>query len=126
MAVIQAGCVVIPASKAAVIVVLARRGLEDLRRVDGVRDPRLAQTVEEFAADAVAAKQLAGPAPVSEAGRPISAMAVDVLTVSDLVARTGKTDRTVRRWCAEGRWPSARQLAGGQWLVNAEDLVVDE
>lgn len=118
---VTTGCVALSPLDAGVVAILARKGLGELRR-DGVRPDRRIVSVVESLEAAAASVNGTTPAAAADPGMPTPAVAVDVLTVSDLVARTGKSDRTVRQWCSTGRWPSARQLPGGQWVVNAEDL----
>jgi excisionase family DNA binding protein len=43
-----------------------------------------------------------------------------MLTVTEVAARTGATDRTVRRWCESGKLSATRTLTG--WTVMAGDL----
>lgn len=116
---VPAGFVAMEPSKAAVLAVLARKGLAELRRDGEPADHRLVALISALEA----AVETSVGVSTADLGMPTSAVGSEsVLTVSDLVARTGKSERTVRQWCADRRWPSARQLTGGQWVVNEEDL----
>lgn len=50
----------------------------------------------------------------------------DLLTVADLAHRFGVAKATARRWCEQGLFPHAEQIArigrGGIWLVPESDL----
>lgn len=119
VAAVPAGFVALSPLDAGVFALLARKGLAELRRDGTPPDARLVTMIDEL--EAVAA--VAMGAQPADPGMPTPAVASEsVLTVADLVARTGKSERTVRQWCSAGRWPSARRLTSGQWVVNAEDL----
>lgn len=116
---VPAGFVALSPQDAGVVAILARKGLAELRRDGAPPDHRLVAVVGELEGAVAAVMGVAS----AEVGMPESAVPSEsMLTVTDLVARTGKSERTVRQWCASGRWPSARQLTGGRWVVNAEDL----
>lgn len=46
-----------------------------------------------------------------------------VLTPGSLAAQWGVTPSTVRRWCAEGRFPRASRTESGRWRIPAESLI---
>lgn len=49
-----------------------------------------------------------------------STASLQLLTLQGYVDRTGKTERTVRRWLAAGDLPGARKDRGGQWMIPAD------
>lgn len=47
------------------------------------------------------------------------------LTTSEAAARLGESDRLVRLWCQQGRFPNARLVEhprGDYWTIPARDL----
>jgi hypothetical protein len=52
-------------------------------------------------------------------------MSVEELTTSKAAARLGESDRLVRLWCKQGRFPNARLVEhprGDYWVIPAGDL----
>jgi hypothetical protein len=52
-------------------------------------------------------------------------MSVEELTTSEAAARLGESDRLVRLWCQQGRFPNARLIKhprGDYWAIPAKDL----
>lgn len=113
--------VVMDAVTADRLVVLAKLGVPEAERIHGVRVPRefldaIARVDGEI--DAIARRVAAERA---ESGMPIPAAsascAVSVATAAD---RLGRSERTVRAWCQQGKLPG--RLIGRQWLIDAEAL----
>lgn len=52
-------------------------------------------------------------------------MSVEELTTSEAASRLGESDRLVRLWCKQGRFPNARLVShprGDYWTIPASDL----
>jgi hypothetical protein len=52
-------------------------------------------------------------------------MSTEELTTSEAAARLGESDRLVRLWCKQGRFPNARLVShprGDYWTIPASDL----
>ena len=45
-----------------------------------------------------------------------------LLSCTEIAKRTDRDKETIRKWCREGRLPSAFKI-GNEWLVKEEDLV---
>lgn len=116
------GAVTLGYRDAGVLVTLARMGLAELRRNGQRPHPALV----ELLAASERAVNAAAPPPASDDGHPgrpgADTSSDSVLSAAEVAGRVGRDVRTVRRWCQEGRWASARQLPGGQWVVDAGDL----
>lgn len=122
---VQAGQVIYSYRDAAVLTTVARMGLAELRRNGERPHPKLL----ELLTASEQAVQAAAPRIVSEDGQPERPRgdkpADSVLTAAEVAFRVGRDVRTVRRWCEDGKWASARKLPGGHWVVDEAD-VADE
>ncbi len=52
-------------------------------------------------------------------------MSTEELTTGEAAARLGESDRLVRLWCKQGRFPNARLVShprGNYWTIPARDL----
>jgi len=52
-------------------------------------------------------------------------MSTEELTTGEAAARLGESDRLVRLWCKQGRFPNARLVShprGDYWTIPAGDL----
>ena len=52
-------------------------------------------------------------------------MSTETLTTSEAAARLGESDRLVRLWCKQGRFPGAKLVEhprGDYWTIPASDL----
>jgi hypothetical protein len=52
-------------------------------------------------------------------------MSTETLTTSEAAARLGESDRLVRLWCKQGRFPGAKLVdhpRGDYWTIPARDL----
>jgi len=54
-------------------------------------------------------------------------MSAEELTTSEAAARLGESDRLVRLWCKQGRFPNAHLVEhprGDYWVIPAGDLKI--
>jgi hypothetical protein len=55
----------------------------------------------------------------------VSGMSTKELTTSEAAARLEESDRLVRLWCQQGRFPNARRVVhprGDYWVIPASDI----
>jgi|TARA_Y100000294_G_scaffold154066_1_gene153509 excisionase family DNA binding protein len=45
-----------------------------------------------------------------------------VLSCTEIARRIGKDKETIRKWCREGKFPSAFKI-GTEWLVDEKDIL---
>lgn len=114
---LPADLVVLDAKAAGRLGVLARHGLEEVRRINGGVVP------PEFLATWSALDRVLGKivGPVSESGRPgADDVAEWPVSVAMAAFRLGRTERTVTRWLNEGKLSGQR--VGRQWQVDPRSL----